>query len=157
MKSVDETTHQTTPAAVPERAKQAGESPRERPPWLSVESSAVWTARMLATLERGIKGGKWYSLMDKVWAETTLTLAAWAVIRNDGAPGIDHRTTEQIEEELTEEVALLGRRLRENTYQPQAVKRVWIEKPGSKEERPLGIPVVREVNTREIMSSGWHW
>jgi RNA-directed DNA polymerase len=99
---------------------------------------------MLATLERGIKGGKWYSLVDKVWAETTLTLAAWAVIRNEGAPGIDHRTTEQLEEELGSEVALLGRQLRENTYQPQAVKRVWIEKTGSKEKRPLGIPVVRD-------------
>jgi RNA-directed DNA polymerase len=99
---------------------------------------------MLATLERGIKGGKWYSLMDKVWAETTLTLAAWAVIRNEGAPGIDHRTTEQLEKELRTEVELLGRRLRENTYQPQAVKRVWIEKTGSKEKRPLGIPVVRD-------------
>lgn len=99
---------------------------------------------MLATLERGIKGGKWYSLMDKVWAETTLTLAAWAVIRNGGAPGIDHRTTEQLEEELGAEVTMLGRRLRENTYQPRAVKRVWIEKPGSQEKRPLGIPVVRD-------------
>jgi RNA-directed DNA polymerase len=82
--------------------------------------------------------------MDKVWAETTLTLAAWAVIRNEGAPGIDHRTTEQLKEELGAEVAMLGQRLRENTYQPQAVKRVWIEKTGSPEKRPLGIPVVRD-------------
>lgn len=99
---------------------------------------------MLATLERGIQGGKWYSLMDKVWNETTLTLAAWAVIRNGGAPGIDHRTTEQLEEELGSEMTVLGRQLRENTYRPQAVKRVWIEKLGSNEKRPLGIPVVRD-------------
>ncbi|MDO8943770.1 MAG: group II intron reverse transcriptase/maturase, partial [Desulfobacterales bacterium] len=99
---------------------------------------------MLATLERGIKGGKWYSLIDKVWEETTLTLAAWAVIRNEGAPGIDHRTTEQLEEELAEEVPMLSGRLRANTYHPQPVKRVWIEKPGSPEKRPLGIPVVRD-------------
>jgi len=144
VKNVSDMTHHATPAEVPEGAKQAGERPAEMPPWLTLESSAVWTPRMLATLERGIKGGKWYSLMDKVWAETTLTLAAWAVIRNGGAPGIDHRTTEQLEEELGTEVAMLGRRLRENTYQPQAVKRVWIEKPGSQEKRPLGIPVVRD-------------
>lgn len=144
VENVNDTTHHTTPAEVPARAKQAGETPANMPSWLTLESSAVWTPRMLATLERGIKGGKWYSLIDKVWDEATLTLAAWAVIRNGGAPGIDHRTTAQLEEELTEEVALLGRRLRENTYQPQAVKRVWIEKPGSKEERPLGIPIVRD-------------
>ena len=144
VKTVSDTTHHATPAAVPARARQAGERPAETPSWLTLESSAVWTPRMLATLERGIKGGKWYSLMDKVWAETTLTLAAWAVIRNEGAPGIDHRTTEQLEEELGSEVALLGRQLRENTYRPQAVKRVWIEKTGSQEKRPLGIPVVRD-------------
>jgi RNA-directed DNA polymerase len=144
VKNVSDTTHHATPARVPIGAIQVGEIPAETPPWLTLESSAVWTPRMLATLERGIKGGKWYSLMDKVWAQTTLRLAAWAVIRNEGAPGIDHRTTEQLEEELESEMSLLGRQLRENTYQPQAVKRVWIEKPGSKEKRPLGIPVVRD-------------
>lgn len=144
MKNVSKTTHPRTPAEVPERAKQAGDRPPETPKWLTTESSAVWTPRMLATLERGIKGGKWYSLIDKVWDESTLTLAAWAVIRNEGAPGIDHRTTEQLEKELTAEVTMLSQRLRENTYQPQAVKRVWIEKPGSPEKRPLGIPVVRD-------------
>ncbi|MBM3881912.1 MAG: group II intron reverse transcriptase/maturase [Verrucomicrobia bacterium] len=91
-----------------------------------------------------MKGGKWYSLIDKVWNETTLKLAAWAVIRNAGAPGIDHRTTEQLEAELSTEVAMLSRRIREDTYQPQPVKRVWIEKPGSVDKRPLGIPVVRD-------------
>jgi RNA-directed DNA polymerase len=82
---------------------------------MTLESSVVWTPPMLATLERGIKGGKWYSLIDKVWNETTLNVAAWAVIRKGGAPGIDHRTTEQLEEELREEVGLLAQRLRENT------------------------------------------
>jgi RNA-directed DNA polymerase len=107
-------------------------------------SSAVWTERMLATLERGITGGKWYSLIDKVWDEGTLSLAAWEVIRNGGAPGIDHQTVEQLEADLGAEVKRLGQRLRGNTYQPQAVKRVWIDKPGSREKRPLGIPVVRD-------------
>lgn len=144
VKNVSDTQHHATPAGVPEGAKQAGERPAKMPSWLTLESSAVWTPRMLATLERGIKGGQWYSLIDKVWNETTLTLAAGAVIRNGGAPGIDHRTTRQLEEELKEEVSLLGKRLRENTYRPQAVKRVWIEKPGCPEKRPLGIPVVRD-------------
>ena len=144
VKRVKDTLHQDTPATVPSGATPAGEPPVQPPPWLTLESSGVWTPRMLATLERGIQGGKGYSLMDKVWNPTTLTLAAWAVIRNDGAPGLDHRTTEQLQNELAAKVTLLGRRLREDTYPPQPVKRVWIEKPGSAEKRPLGIPVVRD-------------
>ncbi|MCW5557865.1 MAG: group II intron reverse transcriptase/maturase [Verrucomicrobiae bacterium] len=99
---------------------------------------------MLEALENGVKGGRWYSLMDKVWNPNHLQLGAWQVIRNDGAPGVDHRSCEQLEKELDSEVELLGRRLREGTYQPEAVKRVWIEKPGRAEKRPLGIPTVRD-------------
>ena len=111
---------------------------------MSLESNAIWTDRMLEALENGVKGKKWYSLMDKVWNPTHLQLGAWQVIRNDGAPGVDHRSCEQLEKELQSEVRLLERRLREGTYQPQAVKRVWIEKPGRPEKRPLGIPTVRD-------------
>ena len=50
------------PAAVPLRAKQAGETQDQ---WSWVEPS-VWTERMLTALETGVKGGKWYSLIDKV-------------------------------------------------------------------------------------------
>lgn len=45
-------------------AKQAGET---APKWQWVEPS-VWTDRMLAALEHGVKGGKWFSLIDKVYA-----------------------------------------------------------------------------------------
>ena len=111
---------------------------------LSLESNAVWTDRMLEALTKGVKGGKWYSLMDKVWDSSNLTLGAWAVIRNEGAPGVDHRSCEQLERELSSEVDLLHRQLREGTYRPQPVRRTWIEKPGQTEKRPLGIPVVRD-------------
>ena len=111
---------------------------------LSTESNAVWTDRMLEALVKGVKGGRWYSLMDKVCDPDQLRLGAWQVIRNDGAAGIDHRTCVQLEEELEPEVALLAHRLSAGIYEPQAVKRVWIEKPGSPEKRPLGIPTVRD-------------
>ena len=111
---------------------------------LTLESNAVWTDRMLEALTKGVKGGKWYSLMDKVWDASHLTLGAWAVIRNEGAPGVDHRSCEQLERELSSEVDLLQRQLRDGTYRPQPVRRTWIEKPGQTEQRPLGIPVVRD-------------
>src|SRR4029434_1496097 len=51
------------------------------PKWEWTEAS-VWTERMLATLERGIKGGKWFSLMDKVWNMENLQSAVDKVARN---------------------------------------------------------------------------
>lgn len=62
-----EQTAEATPAAVLATTKQAGEI---RARWAWVEPS-VWTARMLTALEAGVKGGKWFSLMDKVYALRT--------------------------------------------------------------------------------------
>jgi hypothetical protein len=53
------------------RAKQGREVPQK---WAWTEAS-VWTERMLETLERGIKGGKWFSLIDKVWKTENLQSA----------------------------------------------------------------------------------
>jgi hypothetical protein len=39
---------------------------REVPPQWEWTEAVVWTERMVATLERGITGGKWYSLIDKI-------------------------------------------------------------------------------------------
>jgi RNA-directed DNA polymerase len=99
---------------------------------------------MLATLERGITGGKWYSLIDKVWEIGNLRLAAWSVIRKDGSAGVDGESCKALEAHLEEVITGLSRQLREDRYQPQPVKRVWIEKLGSKDKRPLGVPVVRD-------------
>ena len=61
-------TNEAQPAAVPEGAKQAGEIWQR---WSWVERT-VWTERMLTALEQGVKGGKWFSLMDKVTDPKTL-------------------------------------------------------------------------------------
>ena len=59
--------------------------------WGWTEAS-VWTNRMLTALEQGVKGGQWFSLMDKVFSAKNLA-ASWArVARNDGAAGVDHVT-----------------------------------------------------------------
>jgi RNA-directed DNA polymerase len=138
---VTETARQATPAGVAATPKQAGET-AQRKVNLSSGSSAVWTERMLATLERGIKGGQWYSLMDKVWNPAHLRMAAWSVIGKDGAPGVDGQSCARLEAHLDETVRELARLLQAERYEPRPVKRVWIDKLGSNEKRPLGIPTV---------------
>jgi RNA-directed DNA polymerase len=48
---------------------------------------------MLVALARGLKGNKWFSLIDKVWSERTLELAWEKVKSNAGACGADGITT----------------------------------------------------------------
>jgi len=111
--------------------------------WKWVERS-VWTDRMLRALERGVKGGRWYSLMDKVWSESNL-LSSWlAVAANNGAAGVDRQSIAAFRAHRAPELERLSQELRSDTYERQAARRVWIDKPGSKEKRPLGIPCVRD-------------
>lgn len=127
-------------AGVPGTATQAGEI---RARWLWVEPS-VWTERMLTALEEGVRGGKWYSLMDKVYAKANLRAAFAKVKANGGAAGADHQTVEMFEHDLEGNLEKLSGWLREGTYRPKANRRVWIPKVGSKEKRPLGIPTVTD-------------
>ena len=133
-------TTEARPAAVSETAKQAGET---RARWGWVEPT-VWTERMLTALEKGVKGGKWFSLIDKVYALANLRAAFRRVRANQGAAGVDHQTIEMFERHLEENLEKLSRSLRDGSYRPAAVRREWIPKPGSKEKRPLGIPTVRD-------------
>jgi RNA-directed DNA polymerase len=127
-------------ATVSERAKQAGEI-RARWAWVEPE---VWTERMLAALEQGVKGGKWFSLMDKVYAPESLRKAFQQVKANGGVAGVDHQTIEMFERQLEQNLQTLSGSLKDGSYRPQAVRRAWIPKLGGKEKRPLGIPTVRD-------------
>lgn len=135
-----ESTTEKQPAGVPETATQAGEI-RDRWDW--VEPS-VWTERMLTALEKGVKGGKWFSLVDKVYALANLRAGFTKVKANRGAAGVDHQTIKMFDAHLEENLEKLSRSLREGSYRPQAIRRHWIPKPGSNEKRPLGIPTVRD-------------
>jgi RNA-directed DNA polymerase len=99
---------------------------------------------MLTALENGVRGGKWYSLMDKVHSLENLENAFAMVKANKGSPGVDHQTIEMFEARLEDNLRHLAESLRSGTYRPQAIKRVWIPKPGTSEKRPLGIPTVRD-------------
>lgn len=105
---------------------------------------AVWTKRMLTALEQGVKGNCWFSLIDKIYSEKNLLASLTKVTANGGAPGVDHVTVEQFEHEWNTNLERLSEQLRTATYRPQAVRRVQIPKPGSRETRPLGIPTVRD-------------
>jgi RNA-directed DNA polymerase len=104
----------------------------------------VWTKPMLAALARGLKGKKWFSLIDKVSTERTLQLAWEKVRRNAGACGVDGITIGRFEQNSQSRLLAVREHLSKGTYQPKPVKRVWIEKPGSAEKRPLGIPTVTD-------------
>jgi RNA-directed DNA polymerase len=99
---------------------------------------------MLTALETGIKGSKWYSLMDKVYAPANLRVAFARVKANGGATGVDHQTIEGYAQHLEENLEKLSQSLKDETYRPQSVRRVWIDKLGSRDKRPLGIPTVRD-------------
>jgi len=71
---------------VPETATHDAEIEQRRERWGWVEP-AIWTDRMITALETGVKGGRWFSLMDKVSAERTLAAAWDRVKRNRGAAG----------------------------------------------------------------------
>ncbi len=91
-----------------------------------------------------MKGGVWFSLMDKVQAERNLRSGAAKVAANRGAAGVDHVTVESFRNDLGTNVGKLTRSLRDGSYEPEAIRRVMMPKPGSNEQRPLGIPTVRD-------------
>ena len=100
---------------------------------------------MLTALENGVEGGRWYSLIDKVYSMRTLRAAFAGVKANRGAAGVDHQTIAMFEATLERNLERLSEQLRRGRYRPQAIRRVWIPKAGKpRERRPLGIPTVRD-------------
>jgi RNA-directed DNA polymerase len=130
---------------VSERETRSSKQVKETPPqpWGWVERS-VWTERMLKRLEESQEQTVWFSLWDKVWSRDNLLQAAYEVIWNKGSAGVDRQTTAEFGQAMKEEIEKLAQELRTGTYRPLPAKRTWIEKLGSKDLRPLGIPAVRD-------------
>lgn len=120
------------------RELERGGQTESRLQW--VEPS-VWTERMLEALERGVKGGKWHSLIDKVTREKSLEVAWKQVEARKGGGGVDGMSIAVFSKRSDKRLARLSEQLREGRYKPQAVKRVWIPKSDGK-KRPLGVPTI---------------
>jgi RNA-directed DNA polymerase len=89
-------------------------------------------------------GYRFYMLYDKIYREDILAHAYALARANQGAPGVDGQSFEQIESAGREEwLTGIRQELRNRTYRPQPVRRVMIPKPGGG-ERPLGIPTIRD-------------
>ena len=110
--------------------------------WAWVDRS-IWTERMLAALEDGVRGGKWFSLIDKVYRPSTLRSAWQQVLTNRGAAGVDRVSVERFAGQLERYLDELGQELQSGRYRPLPVRRVEIAKADGK-LRPLGIPTVRD-------------
>jgi RNA-directed DNA polymerase len=133
--------HTTVPVPDPKgQDKQAGEALSNR----YGAEEGVWTKSMLSTLQKGVKGNKWFSLIDKVYADRTLDLAWEKVRANAGACGVDRMSVEHFDKDSPRRLLVIKQQLKEASYQPMPVKRVMIPKPGTSEKRPLGIPAVTD-------------
>jgi RNA-directed DNA polymerase len=98
---------------------------------------------MLAALENGVKGGKWFSLIDKVYGRQTLR-AAWGKVKdNAGAAGVDGQSVKQFAARAEIYLAELEQALKSGEYRPKPIRRVEIPK-GDGRMRPLGIPAVKD-------------
>src|SRR6202008_543236 len=89
------------------------------------------------------KGGKWYSLMDKVVRPKTLEAAWRKVARNHGAAGVDGQSIERFAAQAERDLQELRHSLEDGSYRPHPVKRVEIPK-GDGRTRPLGIPTAKD-------------
>ncbi len=88
---------------------------------------------------------RFYSLYDKVYRKDVLAYAYACCKANGGVAGVDNQTFEDIEAYGAERwLHELMQELKDRTYQPLPVRRVYIPKPGSSKQRPLGIPAIRE-------------
>ena len=98
---------------------------------------------MVTALVNGVKGGCWFSLIDKVYAPATLA-AAWTKVRSKrGAAGVDGQSVERFAARSEEYLTELASDLRAGHYRPQPIRRVEIPK-GDGKTRPLGIPTVKD-------------
>ena len=127
-------------SAVPGTAKQGTDALDPRRGWAE---ASIWTERMVSALVNGVKGGKWFSMVDKAIRPTTLEAAWRKVERNKGAAGVDGQGIERFAAGAERYLTELHENLKNGSYRPSPVKRVDIPKGGG-QTRPLGIPTIKD-------------
>lgn len=119
--------------ATPKRAEEIA--------WME---ASIWTPRMVEALQNGVKGGKWYSINDKVNRRENLQASYERTKRNKGTHGVDNISIKYFGKHLEENLNKLQEELNSGTYRPRQLRRIYIPKPGSAEKRPISIPTVRD-------------
>lgn len=137
---VTEKSKQEEKISKPKDPSSPAEMLKAKWPWIE---TGVWTDSMLTALVNGVKGGKWFSLIDKVYNKKTLWSAWERVQANKGAPGVDEMTIQKFEAGAGKYLNELSIALEQGDYLPEAVKRVLIPK-GDGKIRPLGIPIIKD-------------
>lgn len=126
------------------RVRGSAKREREVPAKWAWTEPAVWTERMVDALERGLEGGRWFSLIDKVYAPRALEAGWKQVRRNGGSGGVDGQRIGDFQRNADRLLANISEQLRSGRYEPMKIRRVYIPKLGSHELRPLGVPTIRD-------------
>ncbi len=93
------------------------------------------------------------NLMEEVVRDENRAQALGAVKRNQGAPGIDHMKTTELESHLQKHWEWIRAKLLAGTYVPSPVRRVEIPKPNGG-KRMLGIPTVQDRLIQQMLLQG---
>jgi RNA-directed DNA polymerase len=132
--------------------EEQAERPHKDPPDKAAIKSGVTLPAKVAELRRKLghkakqePGFRFYTLYDRICRDDVLAAAWWLVLKNNGKPGIDGVSCQDIMDGPGAGAVLreLHEELRTRRYQPQPVKRVYIAKPDGR-LRPLGIPTIRD-------------
>jgi len=126
-----------------DKATQGRDATGGEPHGLWWAEASIWTDRMVSALVNGVKGSKWFSLVDKVNRPSTLEAAWRKVARNKGAAGVDGQSIERFAAHAERYLSELHDQLKMGIYRPSPIKRVEIPKANG-QTRPLGVPTVKD-------------